>query len=226
VEAPGVQAKAATPLEPAAAAFAAAAAAAAADELTPWSDFDAVPPALVPPPLVALMRGAMGFAAPTAIQAQVRELGKDGAASCARSSGTRDGALCHLREENCAAVAGLKAHGPKCSIDCCAVSDIPNAQAPVVFVGRGVALILWLSLSLSPTHQVWPLVLSGRDVVAVAVTGSGKTLGFLLPVFSVLYAHGALLPLKCYGSTPPTHAPPDQLRQLRPNQPQPRAGCS
>jgi superfamily II DNA/RNA helicase len=82
------------------------------------------------------------------------------------------------------------------------------------------------SLSLSPTHQVWPLVLSGRDVVAVAVTGSGKTLGFLLPVFSVLYAHGALLPLKRYGSTPPTHAPPDQLRQLRPNQPQPRAGCS
>jgi len=39
--------------------------------------------------------------------------------------------------------------------------------------------------------QVWPLVLSGRDVVAVAVTGSGKTLGYLLPVFSVLHATGA-----------------------------------
>jgi ATP-dependent helicase YprA (DUF1998 family) len=39
--------------------------------------------------------------------------------------------------------------------------------------------------------QVWPLVLSGRDIVAVAVTGSGKTLGYLLPVFSVLHATGA-----------------------------------
>lgn len=29
----------------------------------------------------------------------------------------------------------------------------------------------------------WPLVLSGRDVIAVASTGSGKTLAFLLPLF-------------------------------------------
>ena len=29
--------------------------------------------------------------------------------------------------------------------------------------------------------QAWPTVLSGRDVVAVAETGSGKTLSFLLP---------------------------------------------
>jgi hypothetical protein len=85
-----------------------AAAATANDELTPWSDFDAVPASLVPASLVTLLRDDMQFTAPTAIQA-----------------------------------------------------------------------------------QVWPLVLSGRDVVAVAVTGSGKTLGYLLPVFSVLHATGA-----------------------------------
>jgi ATP-dependent RNA helicase DDX5/DBP2 len=36
--------------------------------------------------------------------------------------------------------------------------------------------------------QAWPLVMAGRDVVAVAVTGSGKTLGYLLPMFSLILA--------------------------------------
>ncbi|KAJ8536665.1 hypothetical protein K7X08_035066 [Anisodus acutangulus] len=34
--------------------------------------------------------------------------------------------------------------------------------------------------------QSWPIALLGRDIVAVAKTGSGKTLGFLLPVFILL----------------------------------------
>lgn len=29
--------------------------------------------------------------------------------------------------------------------------------------------------------QAWPIALSGRDVVAIAETGSGKTIGFALP---------------------------------------------
>lgn len=31
--------------------------------------------------------------------------------------------------------------------------------------------------------QSWPIVLEGSDLIAVAKTGSGKTLGYLLPVF-------------------------------------------
>eukprot|EP00462_Mataza_sp_D1_P025065 CAMPEP_0175138412 /NCGR_PEP_ID=MMETSP0087-20121206/10338_1 /TAXON_ID=136419 /ORGANISM="Unknown Unknown, Strain D1" /LENGTH=658 /DNA_ID=CAMNT_0016421319 /DNA_START=32 /DNA_END=2004 /DNA_ORIENTATION=- len=36
--------------------------------------------------------------------------------------------------------------------------------------------------------QAWPAVLTGRDVIGVAKTGSGKTLGFLYPVFKTILA--------------------------------------
>jgi len=43
--------------------------------------------------------------------------------------------------------------------------------------------------------QAWPIVLNGRDMIGVAETGSGKTLGFLLPALSHILAldakHGA-----------------------------------
>lgn len=32
-------------------------------------------------------------------------------------------------------------------------------------------------------HQVVPTIISGRDVIIVAKIGSGKTMGFLLPIF-------------------------------------------
>lgn len=36
----------------------------------------------------------------------------------------------------------------------------------------------------TPTQaQAWPLALDGRDIITVAKTGSGKTIGFLLPAF-------------------------------------------
>ncbi|XP_022964311.1 DEAD-box ATP-dependent RNA helicase 40-like isoform X2 [Cucurbita moschata] len=41
----------------------------------------------------------------------------------------------------------------------------------------------------SPTPiqaQTWPIALQGRDIVAIAKTGSGKTLGYLIPAFVLL----------------------------------------
>jgi len=34
--------------------------------------------------------------------------------------------------------------------------------------------------------QTWPVALQGRDIVAIAKTGSGKTLGYLIPAFILL----------------------------------------
>lgn len=39
--------------------------------------------------------------------------------------------------------------------------------------------------------QAWPMALSGRDMVAVAETGSGKTISFALPAMSVAVASPA-----------------------------------
>lgn len=41
----------------------------------------------------------------------------------------------------------------------------------------------------SPTPiqaQTWPIALQSRDIVAIAKTGSGKTLGYLMPAFILL----------------------------------------
>ena len=41
----------------------------------------------------------------------------------------------------------------------------------------------------SPTPiqaHTWPVALQGRDIVAIAKTGSGKTLGYLMPAFILL----------------------------------------
>lgn len=41
----------------------------------------------------------------------------------------------------------------------------------------------------SPTPiqaQTWPIALQSRDIVAIAKTGSGKTLGYLIPAFMLL----------------------------------------
>lgn len=34
--------------------------------------------------------------------------------------------------------------------------------------------------------QTWPIAIQGRDIVAIAKTGSGKTLGYLMPAFMLL----------------------------------------
>jgi ATP-dependent RNA helicase DDX5/DBP2 len=40
--------------------------------------------------------------------------------------------------------------------------------------------------------QAWPMALSGRDVVAIAQTGSGKTISFALPAMLHINAYVAL----------------------------------
>ena len=45
-------------------------------------------------------------------------------------------------------------------------------------------------------HRCWPACLQGRDMLAVAEPGSGKTLGYLLPALSWLMRRQA---------TPPEH---------------------
>lgn len=42
---------------------------------------------------------------------------------------------------------------------------------------------------LIPSLQCIPLVLDGKDVVAMARTGSGKTAAFLIPMFERLKVH-------------------------------------
>jgi superfamily II DNA/RNA helicase len=44
----------------------------------------------------------------------------------------------------------------------------------------------------SPTPiqaQSWPIAMQNRDIVAIAKTGSGKTLGYLIPAFLHLEQH-------------------------------------
>lgn len=47
--------------------------------------------------------------------------------------------------------------------------------------------------------QAWPMALSGRDVVAIAQTGSGKTISFALPAMLHINAC-VLVPIKSLNS--------------------------
>lgn len=60
---------------------------------------------------------------------------------------------------------------------------------------RGDDLLVFVSFQIysagfsNPTPiqaQTWPVALQGRDIVAIAKTGSGKTLGYLIPAFILL----------------------------------------
>ncbi|XRB10465.1 ATP-dependent RNA helicase DDX5/DBP2 [Pseudoscourfieldia marina] len=56
---------------------------------------------------------------------------------------------------------------------------------------------------LNPTPiqaQAWPVALNGRDLVAVAKTGSGKTCGFMMPALQRIVQEGVAPPPKGYRS--------------------------
>ena len=58
-------------------------------------------------------------------------------------------------------------------------------QNDVKFTDRTTALLLSQGFE-HPTpiqSQAWPVCMEGRDIISVSRTGSGKTLGFLLPIF-------------------------------------------
>jgi len=55
--------------------------------------------------------------------------------------------------------------------------------------------------------RAWPVALSGKDLIAVAKTGSGKTLGFLLPVFhriSIKDLPGGIMPVNSHNNNTPS----------------------
>lgn len=71
----------------------------------------------------------------------------------------------------------------------------------------------WHVLLLLPLkfHQCIPLIMNGKDVVAMARTGSGKTAAFLLPMFERLKAHSSKVKVHHSLSILPTITDPSPL---------------
>lgn len=78
---------------------------------------------------------------------------------------------------------------------CPSCSSVPRSPASSIVVTAP-------PLSSSAQAATWPIAITGRDIVAVAKTGSGKTCGYLLPV--------RLFPTSCvtHGPTAPAHSRP------------------
>eukprot|EP00267_Zea_mays_P052371 XP_020405420.1 putative DEAD-box ATP-dependent RNA helicase family protein isoform X2 [Zea mays] len=81
--------------------------------------------------------------------------------------------------------------GSTCLLSCtasCGLKQLPilfSSQLHDVWLGFRV-LQAGFSAPTPIQAQSWPIAMKGRDIVAVAKTGSGKTLGYLLPGFILL----------------------------------------
>jgi len=78
---------------------------------------------------------------------------------------------------------------------------VEDASLPDGRSWDGICGLGWTSISVggapSPIQaQGWPIAAEGRDLVAVAKTGSGKTLCFLLPAFKLVVASSAEMSFK------------------------------
>lgn len=85
-----------------------------------------------------------------------------------------------FRDKHQIKISGVDPSDPKFS---------PVASFDTCGFDRRVVKILDKLGFLAPTStqsQSWPVALEGRDLISVAKTGSGKTLGFLAPAFSKL----------------------------------------
>ena len=92
-----------------------------------------------------------------------------------RPAGRPAGCARAQRARGCARVAGRNKSPPRWSADTCAALCALARLEQIRRAGYK-----------SPTPiqaQSWPVALQGRDMVAIAKTGSGKTCGFLLPGF-------------------------------------------
>jgi ATP-dependent RNA helicase DDX5/DBP2 len=105
-------------------------------------------------------------------------------APAASSSEVVEAPLAKRTKLDSAAVAYLAAHE--------LIIHDDNAPPPCLSLGEAPFPPTLLKLLVSQPFTVpspiqaasWPIAVSGRDILAIAKTGSGKTLGFLLPVLS------------------------------------------
>ncbi|KAL8438846.1 hypothetical protein Efla_000764 [Eimeria flavescens] len=122
------------------------------------------------PPIHAVRAAAAAPAAPAAAGAK---------ATTAAAAAAADAAAAAARLQE----LGIKVEG---------AAPLPNLVTSFESAGLDRRLLhALLSLSLvspSPVQQIgWPCCFSGRDLIAISQTGSGKTLGFLIPALMHLF---------------------------------------
>jgi len=77
----------------------------------------------------------------------------------------------------------LRGHGKQSTVNSFAAPYIEFSDAPFSARIQKTLLAAGFARPTSIQAQAWPLAVEGKDLISIAKTGSGKTCGFLLPVF-------------------------------------------